>query len=280
WRMCVDYRGLNLRTRKNTYPLPLIQDCIDQMGNATHMSTLDLTSGYWQIRVAMKDIPKTAFNTRYGKYEFLVMPFGLTNAPATFQTLINNVLRPFLDKFVVVYLDDITVYSDSYEEHLQHLRQVFEVLAKHQLYANPAKCIFNKPEVKFCGHIIGNSMVRVMQDKIQAVKEWPQPRTTHHIRQSLGLAGYYRRFIKGFSQIAAPLSDLLKVGESAAARNIKNRFISWNTTCQLSFDRLKAALTSAPVLQQVNPQKPFTIAMDASDFAIGSCLLQRAEDGM
>ena len=279
WRMCVDYRGLNLRTRKNTYPLPLIQDCIDQIGKATHMSTLDLTSGYWQIRVAEKDIPKTAFNTRYGKYEFLVMPFGLTNAPATFQTLINNVLRPFLDKFVVVYLDDITVYSDSYEEHLQHLRQVFEVLAKHQLYANPAKCIFNKPEVKFCGHIIGNGTVRVMQDKIQAVKEWPQPRTTHHIRQFLGLAGYYRRFIKGFSQIAAPLSNLLKVGESAAARNIKNRFISWNTTCQLSFDRLKAALTSAPVLQLVNPQKPFTIETDASDFAIGSCLLQRAEDG-
>ena len=122
WRMCVDYRGLNLRTCKNTYPLPLIQDCIDQIGKATHMSTLDLTSGYWQIRVAEKDIPKTAFNTRYGKYEFLVMPFGLTNAPATFQTLINNVLRPFLDKFVVVYLDDITVYSNSYEEHLQHLQ--------------------------------------------------------------------------------------------------------------------------------------------------------------
>jgi len=120
--MCVDYRGLNLRTCKNTYPLPLIQDCIDQIGKATHMSTLDLTSGYWQIRVAEKDIPKTAFNTRYGKYEFLVMPFGLTNAPATFQTLINNVLRPFLDKFIVVYLDDITVYSNSYEEHLQHLQ--------------------------------------------------------------------------------------------------------------------------------------------------------------
>ncbi len=159
WRMCVDYRGLNLKTRKNTYPLPLIQECIDQMGNATHMSTLDLTSGYWQIRVAMKDIPKTAFNTRYGKYEFLVMPFGLTNAPATFQTLINNVLRPFLDKFVVVYLDDITVYSNSYEEHLKHLRQVFEALTQHKLYANPAKCVFNKSEVKFCGHIIGNGMV-------------------------------------------------------------------------------------------------------------------------
>ena len=149
WRMCVDYRGLNLKTRKNTYPLLLIQECIDQMGKSTHMSTLDLTSGYWQMRVAAKDIHKTAFNTRYGKYEFLVMPFGLTNAPATFQTLINNILRPFLDKFVVVYLDDITVYSNSYKEHLQHLHQVFEALARHKLYANPAKCVFNKPEVKF-----------------------------------------------------------------------------------------------------------------------------------
>ena len=278
WRMCVDYRGLNLKTRKNTYPLPLIQECIDQMGNATHMSTLDLTSGYWQIRVAMKDVPKTAFNTRYGKYEFLVMPFGLTNAPATFQTLINNVLRPFLDKFVVVYLDDITVYSNSYEEHLKHLRQVFEVLAQHKLYANPAKCVFNKPEVKFCGHIVGNGTVRVLQDKIQAINEWPQPRTIHHIRQFLGLAGYYRRFIKGFSQIAAPLSNLLKVGESAAVKN-KTRLISWNTTCQLAFERLKTALTSAPVLQQVDPKRPFVIETDASDFAIGSCLLQQAEDG-
>jgi hypothetical protein len=277
WRMCVDYRGLNLKTRKNTYPLPLIQDCIDQMGKAMHMSTLDLTSGYWQMWVAAKDIHKTAFNTRYGKYEFLVMPFGLTNAPATFQTLINNILRPFLDKFVVVYLDDITVYSNSYKKHLQHLQQVFEALSEHKLYANPAKCVFNQPEVKFCGHIIGNGTVRVMQDKIQVIKEWPEPRTVHHVRQFLGLAGYYRRFIKGFSRIAAPLSNLLKVGE--AATKVKNRLISWNTTCQLSFDRLKAALTSAPLLQQVEPHKPFVIETDASDFAIGSCLLQKAEDG-
>jgi transposase InsO family protein len=280
WRMCVDYRGLNLKTRKNTYPLPLIQDCIDQMGKASHLSTLDLTSGYWQIRVANKDIPKTAFNTRYGKYEFLVMPFGLTNAPATFQTLINKILRPFLDKFVVVYLDDITVYSNSYEEHLEHLRQVFETLARHKLFANPAKCVFNKQEVKFCGHIVGNGTVKVMEDKVKAINEWPQPRTVHHIRQFLGLAGYYRRFIKRFSHIAAPLSNLLRVGEIVAkTKSSKNQLISWNTTCQLAFDRLKEALTSAPVLQQVDPEKPFVVETDASDFAIGSCLLQEGDDG-
>jgi Reverse transcriptase (RNA-dependent DNA polymerase) len=196
--MCVDYRGLNLKTRKNTYPLPLIQDCIDQMGKAKRLSTLDLTSGYWQIRVATNDVPKPTFNTRYGKYEFLVMPFGLTNAPATFQTLINRILCPFIDKFVVVYLDNITVYSNSEEQHLAHLRQLFETLAKHKHYANPAKCQLNKTEVQFCGHIVGGGKVRVMEDKIEAVKRWPQPQTIHHVRQFLGLAGYYRRFIRRF----------------------------------------------------------------------------------
>jgi hypothetical protein len=159
------------------------------LGKASHLPTLDLTSGYWQIRVAEKDIHKTGFNTRHDKYEFLVMPFGLTNAPATFQTVINNILRPFLDKFVVVYLDDITVYSNSHEEHLEHLRQVFKALAEHKLYANPAKCVFNKPEVKFCGHIVGSGTVPVMQDKIQAIKDWPQPRNIHNVRQFLGLPG-------------------------------------------------------------------------------------------
>jgi Reverse transcriptase (RNA-dependent DNA polymerase) len=155
------------------------------------------------------------------------MPFGLTNAPATFQTVINNVLRPFLDKFVVVYLDDITVYSNSFEEHLGHLRQVFEALAQHKLYANPAKCVFNKADVKFCGYIVGNGKVQVLEDKIKAINECPQPQTVQHVRQFLGLANYYRRFIKGFSQISAPLSNLLKVGESAereAAKANKHRF--------------------------------------------------------
>jgi len=276
WRMCIDYRGLNLKTRKNTYPLPLIQTCIDQMGKSKFLSTLDLTSGYWQIRVAEKDIEKTAFNTRYGKYEFLVMPFGLTNAPATFQTVINNVLRPYIDKFVVVYLDDITVYSNSQQEHLEHLRLVFEALTKHKLYANPAKCVFNQPEVKFCGHIIGNGKVRVMEDKIKSIREWPQPSTVHHIRQFLGLASYYRRFIKNFSRIALPLSDLLKVGESGDKH--KSCSVPWTTAQQLAFDRLKTALTNVPVLQQVDPTKPFVIETDASDFAIGSCLLQYDDD--
>jgi hypothetical protein len=157
---------------------------------------LNLTSGYWQICVATNDVPKTAFNIRYSKYEFLVMLFGLMNAPATFQTLINRILHPFINKFIVVYLDNITIYSNSEEQHLAHLRQVFETLAKHKLHTNPAKCQLNKTEIQFCGHMVGGSKVCTMKDKNQAVKQWLQPQTIHYIRQFLGLAGYYQPFIK------------------------------------------------------------------------------------
>ena len=165
WRMCIDYRALNKVTVKNAYPLPRIEECLEQLGKARHLTMLDLTSGYWQVRITDTDIPKTAFNTRYGKYEFMVMPFGLTNAPATFQTLMNQILRPFIDKFVLVYLDDILIYSNSAEEHLQHLRLVLEALRKARLYARPSKCTFDQSEVEFCGHIVGNGRVghRVMR---------------------------------------------------------------------------------------------------------------------
>jgi len=171
WRMCIDYRMLNSKTLRNAYPLPRITECIDKLGGASHLSSIDLLSGYWQLRVAEKDIPKTAFNMRYGKYEFLVMPFGLTNAPATFQTLMNSILRPYIDKFVLVYLDDILVYSNSEEEHLEHLRLVFEALRKHQMYARPQKCVFDKPNVEFCGHIVGQGVVKVLDSKVKAIKE-------------------------------------------------------------------------------------------------------------
>ena len=152
WRMCIDYRALNAKMLRNAYPLPRIQECTDKLGKARKLSSIDLLSGYWQLRVAEKDVPKTAFNTRYGKYEFLVMPFGLTNAPAIFQTLMNSILRPYIDKFVLVYLDDILVYSNSEKEHLKHLKLVFEALRANKLYANPFKCVFNRPTVEFCGH--------------------------------------------------------------------------------------------------------------------------------
>jgi len=192
WRMCIDYRALNAKTLKNAYPLPRIQECTDKLGKASRLSSIDLVTGYWQVRVAEKDIPKMAFNTRYGKYEFLVMPFGLTNAPATFQTLMNSILRPYIDKFVIVYLDDILVYSNSEEEHRKYLRLVFQALREHQLYAKLAKCMFNQSTVEFCEHIVSQGVVKVLPSKVKIVQDWPRPRTVHEVRQFYGLVNYYR----------------------------------------------------------------------------------------
>ena len=276
WRMCIDYRALNTKTIKNAYPLPRIQDCIDKLGKSRHCTTLDLTSGYWQVRIADKDIPKTAFNTRYGKYEFLVMPFGLTNAPATFQTLMNSILRPYIDKFVLVYLDDILIYSNSPKEHRTHVLLVLEALRKHKLYARPLKCVFDQPEVVFCSHVVGNGIVRMLDSKkVKIIREWPTPKNVHEVRQFFGLANYYRRFIKGFGSIAAPLAELFKQ-EGDDKR--KNRPIIWNMACQTAFERLKQALTNAPLLHQPDPTKPYTIETDASDFAIGYALMQQGDD--
>ena len=277
WRMCIDYRALNHKTIRNAYPLPRIQDCLDRLGKAKHCTTLDLTSGYWQVLVAEKDIQKTAFNTRYGKYEFLVMPFGLTNAPATFQTLMNQVLRPYIDKFVLVYIDDLLIYSNSPEEHLHHLRLVLEALRKEKLYARPLKCTFDKPEVEFCGHVVGGGVVRVLDSKIKIINEWPVPKNVHEVRQFFGLANYYRRFIQNFGQISAPLAALFKKEDGD---DRKNRPVHWNAGHQLAFERLKQALTTAPVLHQPDNSKPFTIETDASDFALGYSLLQKGDDGL
>jgi hypothetical protein len=278
WRMCIDYRMLNKATIRNTYPLPRIEDCINRLGNAKHLTTLDLTSGYWQMRVAPQDIPKTAFNTRYGKYEFLVMPFGLTNAPSTFQMLMNQILRPYIDKFVLVYLDDIMVYSNSLDEHKHHLRLVFEALRDANLYAKPKKCVFNKPEVEFCGHIVGSGVVKVLDQKVKVIRDWPVPKNVHEVRQFYGLANYYRRFIKHFAAIAAPLSELFKTVDKESDKRNKRRPIVWNTACQIAFNRLKDALSNAPVLAQPDPSKPYIIETDASDFAIGYALMQKGDD--
>ena len=276
WRMCIDYRMLNSKTIKNAYPLPRIQDCIDRLGKAKYLSSLDLTSGYWQVRVANKDIPKTAFNTRYGKYEFLVMPFGLTNAPATFQTLMNSILRRYIDRFVLVYLDDILIYSKSEEEHREHLRLVFQALREHKLYARPLKCFFNQPTVEFCGHLVGQGVVKVLPDKVEAIKSWPIPKTVHEVRQFYGLVNYYHCFIRNFSIVGAPLSDLFKITDDDKR---KSRPVEWNTSHQMAFDALKTAVTTAPVLINPDPNKPFTIETDSSDFGNGMALLQEGADG-
>ncbi|CAN6455079.1 unnamed protein product [Victoria cruziana] len=263
-RLCVDYRALNKVTVKNKYPLPLIADLFDQLGGAQVFSKLDLRSGYWQVRIVEGDEPKTTCVTRYGAYEFLVMPFGLTNAPATFSTLMNKIFYPFLDKFVVVYLDDIVVYSSSMEEHVEHLRIVFKLLKDNDLYVKREKCLFGQPEISFLGHVVGRGQLRMDMGKVKAIQEWQPPTKVQELRSFLGLANYYRRFIEGYSLIAAPLTDLLK----------KNTAWTWSEPAQDAFDRLKKALVQEPVLKLPDHTKEFEIHTDASDFAIGGVLMQ------
>ena len=181
WRMCIDYRTLNAVTVRNGYPLPRIQECLDRLSKAKVLSKLDLTSGYWQVRVAEADIPKTVFNTRQDKFKFTAMPFGLTNAPATFQTMMNGILRPYLDKFVIVYLDDIVIYSDNLWEHQEHLRTILEILKEHVLYAKPSKCVIAVPSLEFCGHIVGNGSIKPTRDKVAIIEQWPTPENVHHV---------------------------------------------------------------------------------------------------
>ncbi|GKA36639.1 putative reverse transcriptase domain-containing protein [Tanacetum coccineum] len=208
FRMCIDYRELNKLTVKNRYPLPRIDDLFDQLQGSSTYSKIDLRSGYHQLRVRDEDIPKTAFRTRYGHYEFQVMPFGLTNAPAVFMDLMNRVCKPYLDKFVIVFIDDILIYSRNKEEHADHLRIILELLKKEKLYAKFSKCDFWISIVQFLGHVIDSQGIHVDPAKIKAVKNWASPTTPTEVRQFLGLTGYYRRFIKDFLKIAKPLTEL------------------------------------------------------------------------
>ena len=202
--MVVDYRGLNEVTIQNKYPLPMINDLFDRLQGAKVFSKIDLRSGYHQLKIREQDIPKTAFTTRYGLYEYTVMSFGLTNAPAYFMNLINKVFMEFLDKFVVVFIDDILVYSKDEEEHKEHLRLVLEKLREHQLYAKFRKCEFWLKEVGFLGHVISGEGIAVDPAKVDTVTSWESPTSVGEIRSFLGLVGYYRRFIENFSKIQSP----------------------------------------------------------------------------
>ncbi|GJY85918.1 putative reverse transcriptase domain-containing protein [Tanacetum coccineum] len=208
FRMCIDYRELNKLAVKNRYPLPKIDDLFDQLQGSQFFSKIDLRSGYHQLRVHEDDILKTAFRTRYGHFEFTVMPFGLTNAPAVFMDLMNKVCMPYLDKFVIVFIDDILIYYKTREEHVKHLRLVLELLKKEKLYAKFSKCEFWLREVQFLGHVINGNGIHVDPSKIEAVKNWKAPRTSIEVRSFLGLVVYYRRFIENFSKIAMSLTIL------------------------------------------------------------------------
>jgi hypothetical protein len=208
-RLCVDYRMLNKITIKNRYPLPRVDELLDRLHSAKYFTKLDLASGYHQIRIAPEDIPKTAFRTRYGHYEYTVMPFGLCNAPATFQRLMNDVFRQQLDKSIIVYLDDILIYSRTAAEHRKHVEEALRLLREHKLYAKLSKCEFGRGQVEFLGHFVSAAGIKVDEKKIEAIKKWPRPRTVREVRSFVGLASYYRRFVKNFAAVAAPLTALM-----------------------------------------------------------------------
>ncbi|GAU37353.1 hypothetical protein TSUD_395350 [Trifolium subterraneum] len=263
-RLCIDYRQLNKVTMKNKYPLPRIDDLLDQLRGATIFSKIDLRSGYHQIRIRTSDVSKTASRTRYGHYEFLIMPFGLTNAPTVFMDYMNIIFQPYLDKFVVIFINDILIYSKDPQEHAEHLRIVLHILREKQLYAKFSKCEFWLSEVKFLGHVISQGGVSVDPSKVEAVLNWERPRTVSEVRSFLGLVGYYRRFILGFSEIALPLTRLTRKGVA---------FV-WDELCKNSFNLLKQKLTSAPVLVIPDLDKKYVVYCDASNKGLGCVLMQ------
>jgi hypothetical protein len=263
-RFCIDYRGPNKQTVKNAYPLPRADDLIDQLHGARFFSKIDLRSGYWQIPIDPSDEAKTAFWTRYGHFEWLVLPFGLTNAPAAFMDFTHKVFQDLLNKGVVIFLDDIVIYSESAEEHERLLREVFTRLRQHKLYAKESKCELWRTEVTFLGHVINAEGVSMEASKVAAISAWPRPQDPSDIRSFRGLAGFYRRFIRHFSRIAAPLTDLL----------VKGAIFEWIDRHNHAFHSLKYALTHAPILRPFDSSLPCTLDLDASDFAVGGVLLQ------
>ena len=272
-RMCIDYRMLNKFTIRNSSSLPRIDECLEQLSGKKFFSSLDLKSGYHQIRINERDIPLTAFNTRYGQFAWNVLPMGLCNAPPVFQTMMNKVLADCIDKFALVYLDDILIYSDNWEDHKKHVRHVIELLKKEKLVANLKKCEFGKRELTFVGYRISAEGISPSPEKIKVIQEWPRMTNVQEVRQFIGFAQFYKRLIPNFATIAAPLTDLTR------GNGIKKRPVVWTDACQKSFDKLKELLASSPVLQVVDMDKPFRIEVDASDRGCGAVCLQPAADG-
>jgi hypothetical protein len=263
-RMCIDYRALNEVTIKNKYPLPRIEDLFDQLRGVSVFSKIDMRSGYHQLRIWPSDISKTTFITKYGLYEFTIMSFGLTNALVYFMYLMNNVFMDYLDKFMVVFIDDILIYSQNEQEHEEHLRKVLQRLRDCQLYAKLSKCEFRISEVLFLGHIINWEGLVVDPKKVTTILDWKAPKDVRGIKSFIGMAGYYRRFIEGFSKLARPMTTLL-------AKKVE---FKWTPACQKSFKTLKEKLTTAPVLILPDVHKPFSVYYDASYTGLGCVLMQ------
>jgi hypothetical protein len=264
WRFCVDYRQLNSLTVKNKHPLPVVDELLDELAGAKWFSKLDLSSGYHQIRMAAGDEHKTAFRTHQGLYEFLVMPFGLTGAPATFQGIMNHIFEKLLRHGVLVFMDDILVYTATLEEHRKLLRQVLQILQDNQLLIKRTKCTFARSHIEYLGHVISGGGVATDPAKVEAVCTWPVPRNLKDIRGFLGLTGYYRKFIKNYGIISRPLTDMLK----------KNNQYQWTPGAATAFHTLQEALIHAPVLAVPDFSKQFIVETDACGVGIGAVLMQ------
>lgn len=265
-RPCVDYRGLNNITVKNTYPLPLMSSAFERLQGASVFTKLDLRNAYHLVRIRGGDEWKTAFNTPRGHFEYLVMPFGLSNSPAVFQALVNDVLRDMIDQFIYVYLDDILIFSSSLQEHVQHVRRVLQRLLENGLFVKTEKCIFHAQSVPFLGYIVSTEGIRMDPDKVKAVVDWPSPDSRKALQRFLGFANFYRRFVRNFSQIVAPLTAL-------TSPRVPFR---WSDTAEAAFAKLKSRFVSAPILIAPDPSRQFVVEVDASEVGVGAVLSQRS----
>ena len=269
-RFCVDYRKLNSQSKVDPYPMPRVDELIDRLGCAKFLTTLDLARGYWQVPMVPGSREKTAFVTEQGLFQFTVMPFGLQGAPATFQRMMDRLIAG-MGGFCAAYLDDLVVYSESWEEHLQHLGRVLSCLREAGLTAKPSKCQFAMDQCVYLGHMVGNGTVRPEVSKVEAVQRWPVPETKKQVRAFLGLTGYYRKFIPQYASVAAPLTDL--------TRKFAPTRVTWSEECEYAFRQLKSLLCSSPILYSPDLGKEFVLQTDASDRGVGAVLSQRMSDG-
>jgi hypothetical protein len=262
-RMCINYRALNKKTIKNHYPIPRIDELMDELHGAVFFTKIDLCLGYHQINIMEQDIEKTAFRCHFRHFEFLVMPFGLTNAPTTFQSGMNHIFRGQLRKYILVFFEDILIYNKTWDEHLAHLGEVLGIMQAQSLYAKESKCEFGMRELLYLGHIISGQGVQVHQEKIRAILDWPIPKNLTELRGFFGLCSYYRRFVRGFSQLGAPLTDLTKKGA-----------FHWTEESQQTFDKMKEVMSTCPVLALPDFSQPFVLECDGSGVGIGAVLMQ------